>query len=496
MRRTENNLIPDIPNQTPDYYCTWQTQLYATSDGKPTGQRAAIGERALFDQERPYGWAYFFEQARGDLFLVMDDSWDVPPSDDLSYCGSLQLDREKFPEATRDAASNAEAMKRLADRVKALGWRGLGGWICAQESEHFIGDSTPEEYWAERIREANAAGISFWKVDWGEKGLDLSFRRMLTDLAHEHAPQLVVEHACINEAVPYSDVFRTYDVPAILSIPMTMRKLKECLVGNTAIPGYMGLVNCEDEPYMAAAGGLSMGIMRHPYVGALPNGKADMSFPALHRDIKTKLFEVIRATRWHRIAPAFAADDSSLHIDERTMTDDWRFERLEDEIESWWLKNGSLFDRMDEGGMAVSAPAAITRGIALPVIAPDENGHIPYAIASRNPNGTVSLATLGRTYGRTYEIPRCNVTLDSGDATLIGIFGSYKSLTLSTSHTAMKAVLMQDLAGKTAYDVTEQVSMANGQLTIPGELIDKIGTEAQPQNDTSEPGVVVQLVSA
>jgi hypothetical protein len=61
MRKTNINLIPDTQNITPDYYCTWQTQLYATNDGKPKGQRAIIGEKALFDREKPFGWAYFYE---------------------------------------------------------------------------------------------------------------------------------------------------------------------------------------------------------------------------------------------------------------------------------------------------------------------------------------------------------------------------------------------------------------------------------------------------
>ena len=47
MKKTNINLIPDIQNPTPDYYCTWQTQLYATNDGKPQGQRAIIGEKAF-----------------------------------------------------------------------------------------------------------------------------------------------------------------------------------------------------------------------------------------------------------------------------------------------------------------------------------------------------------------------------------------------------------------------------------------------------------------
>ena len=58
MKKTKINLIPDCINTTPDYYCTWQTQLYATCDGKPTGQRGAINEKSLFAEEKPYGWAW------------------------------------------------------------------------------------------------------------------------------------------------------------------------------------------------------------------------------------------------------------------------------------------------------------------------------------------------------------------------------------------------------------------------------------------------------
>ena len=494
MKKTETSLISNRVNPSPDYYCTWQTQLYATSDGKPAGQRAIIGERALFEREKPYGWAYFYEQIRNDLYLVMDDSWDVPLDGDLGYCGSLVLDAEKFPAATAGGVSNTEALARLCNRMKALGWKGLGGWVCAQEAERLSEGGSTEDYWRKRLREANDAGFSYWKVDWGKKSTDPAFRRMLTDLGRELAPGLTIEHACIKEIIPYADVYRTYDVPAILSIPMTMRKLADCLAGTNAAPGYAGLVDCEDEPYMAAAGGFCMGIMRHPYSGPLPNGHRDMSFPDLHRNIKTKMYEVIRAVHWHRIAPAFGADAAGLLVDTAILQDDWRFESVEDELEAWWLGNGSLFDRMSEQGMAASAPARIARGTSLPQVVADEQGNQPYVLASRHPNGAAAVATLGRTYGRVYEIPLCEVTLDVGDATQIGVFGEYRSLVIESTHTAVARVLMQDLADATAYDVTEEVTISGNRLTIPGELIHRVGTMVQPAEDTSEPGVVIQLI--
>ena len=145
MKKTSCTLVPTTRNTTPDYYCTWQTQLYATCDGKPAGQRAIIGEKALFSEEKPYGWAYFYEKARGDLNIVMDDSWDVPLDGDSSYYGSLQLSPEKFPEAWEGSENATEALKKLTDRIKALGWRGLGGWVCAQPSPRVDADAVSED---------------------------------------------------------------------------------------------------------------------------------------------------------------------------------------------------------------------------------------------------------------------------------------------------------------------------------------------------------------
>ncbi len=172
MKRTEINLVPDITNPAPDYYCTWQTQLYATCDGKPPAQRAIIGEEALFSHKKPYGWAYFYEKARRDLFFVMDDSWDVPKDGNSRYYGSLILNDEKFPESTRDVESNATALSRLSERITSLGWKGLGGWVCAQEADLPGGDISDEEYWIKRLKEAADSGFSYWKVDWGKKKND------------------------------------------------------------------------------------------------------------------------------------------------------------------------------------------------------------------------------------------------------------------------------------------------------------------------------------
>ncbi len=482
MKKTNINLIPDSQNPTPDYYCTWQTQLYATSDGKPKGQRAIIGEKALFDTEKPFGWAYFYEKARNDLIFVMDDSWDVSMGDDPNEYGSLILNREKFPVSTDGAKTNAEALKRLTDRIKSLGWKGLGGWVCAQEAPNDA--DAPELYWKKRLTEANEAGFSYWKVDWGKKGMSLTFRKMLTDMGKRYAPDLVIEHAMRTEIIPEAAVFRTYDVPALMSIPMTMEKLNA--LKNTS----GALINCEDEAYIAAAGGFSMGIMRHQYSGAFPDGKADMSFPSVHRDLKTKLYEVIRAARFHRIAPAFSAP---FVTDAKRLYDTWRFVREEEEIEAWWLGNPLIKNDIKNGILTKSAPTSLAKKCPFPLVLPDENGDIPYTVVSKNPNGVFSVATLGRTRDREYFIPRCEISLDIENADTVGVFGSYQRLVLHTEHRKISKVLMQDLADDLAYDITDDISFSDGVLTVSGCLIEKIGTSAQPKSDTSEAGVLIKI---
>ena len=491
--KTNINLVPDIVNPTPDYYCTWQTQLFATCDGKPEGQRAIIGEKALFDVKKPYGWAYFYEQVRKDLILVMDDSWDVPVENDGTHYGSLLLNKEKFPEATHKAESNAEALKKLVDRVKTLGWKGLGGWVCAQKCERFTGNEPSEEYWIQRFTDMQKSGFAYWKVDWGKEAGDFNFRKMLTDLGKKIAPHLTIEHAWVKEVIPFSDVYRTYDVPAIMSIPMTMNKLEEFVTAGKVKDGYAGLINCEDEAYMAAAGGFAMGIMRHPYKGKFVDGKADMSFPEVHRNLKTKIYEVVRAARWHRIAPAFGVDCDNTYIGENKLTDSWHFVNKEEEIEEWWFEHDVFSQYIMGDTVKISAPEYICRNCEPPAVTADENGNVPYIVGSKNPNGVFSVATLGRTIERKYEIPKCDMVIDVGEADFIGVFGEYKNLILKTSCKDIRRILMQDLADDRAYDVTKMVAIDDDKITISGELINKIGTIAQPDDDISEPGVVIKL---
>lgn len=492
MNKTDINLIPKTKNPSPDYYCTWQTQLYATCDGKPEGQRAVIGEKALFDNQKPFGWANFYEKAREDLFFVMDDSWDVPFENDGSFYGSLVLNDEKFPSFANKKTSNQKALKMLSDKIKSMGWKGLGGWVCAQKSKAVDFDLPKEEYWKKRILEANEAGISYWKVDWGDDANDFEFRKMLSDLAKKYAPGLIVEQSMTFDVLPFCDTFRTYDVPAVMSVPATIKKLADIFSLN-GIKGEAGIINCEDEVYIAAAGGFSMGVMRHPYSGEFLNGKADMSFPKLGRNLKTKMYEVLRAARWHRIAPAFKGCLNEVKISNEILSDSWRFEDKTAEIEEWWFLHSLVSESLNGDTVVKKAPSQLARDCDFAKAEKDENGDIPYIVTSKNPNGAFSVATLGRTNEREYKIPKCSISINAEDSQIIGVFGEYKSLCINTLHKNIKSVLMQDLASDYAFDITENIRFFDGGFEVLGDFINKIGTLEQPKDDTSEPGVVIKI---
>jgi len=489
------SLIPNIQNPSPDYYCTWQVQHFYTNAIGTNEMRANITESNMFDGGKFQNWVDFYPEARQDLIFVMDDSWDIPFKYTNEY-GSLILSSDKFPSFANDSISNKDALKALTTAVKSKGWKGLGGWVWAGESEMFINNMSPEDYWIERAKWANYSGFSYWKVDWGKKIYDYDFRKQITDISHKYAPGLNVENAQIDGVIPVSDVFRTYDVPAIMSIPMTMDKLKHTLGKYTAKDGYNGLINCEDEVYTAAALGCTMGVMRHPFTGNMPNGKPDMSWPSMHRNIKSKIDEITRAVRWHRIAPAFSVNASETIIDSTMLTDTWVLQDSPSEIEDWWFKPWTGL-HIHGDTISESGPARIARRLPLPKVVPDENGDLPYVVASKNPNGAVSIATLGRTHNRKYWIPKCDITIYVTDAGTYGIFGRYNRLTLQTNLNLKEAtILAQDLAGKVVVDITSKVIVEGGSLIVPGSLIDQIGTSEQNPNDTSEPGLVLVIMGS
>ncbi|MCL2203748.1 MAG: hypothetical protein FWB88_07395 [Defluviitaleaceae bacterium] len=487
------NIIPEGAGSAPSYYCTWEAQNNIHKSGRPQDfarfegdqgaqlARESMGEGLLFGGE---GLARQYDKVRKDLFFVLDDGWDVPyginPATHRHEFGSLMVNEERFPSCT---GTPAQRLEKLNDRVKALGWKGLGLWVASQARGEKAGKTLSQgeaiSYWTERIQWCRQAGINYWKVDWGLHCHSLTFRKMLTALGKAHHPALVIEHCrCmlpINEPGRFnhwgtvteealrifhaSDAFRSYDVTLPLSAVTTLDRLSVLLNAQTAA---QGLVNCEDELYIGAALGCTLGVMRSIFDKA-----------------PRKLDEVTRSVRWQRLAPAFGTTGNT---------------RVSNEIgtDSFHYKPGDTWAAELIGKtITQGAPIIIARELALPTLY-DTKDVAPFIVASKNPTGAISIATIRRTLGKE-GTPLRKIQLDVGNPSHpIGIFGHYQELTLTFDRPITgKNIFAQDLAGDTAREITNAILIENNRLVIPGALITEIGLSNASAGDASEPGLAI-----
>lgn len=478
------SLVPDTPTKAPDYFCTWNVQGYQTRYTGSNNMRAAMNERSLFGTGDWEGWAEFFPKIRADLYFVMDDSWDIPQDvndNPNKYLGLAELDNTRFPSFT---GTPSQRLTKLNEKVKSYGWKGAGGWICAQEAEAAENRDSIDAYWTERLKAAHQAGFDYWKVDWGAKDRNNEWRKNLTRLGHMHAPNLYMEHAMKNEYIEFSDVFRTYDVENIVATPVTIQRVAN-LLSYDAKGRAKGIINCEDEPFIAVGLGCAIGVMRHPYKGNLPDGRQDHAFPPVGRNYKNRLDEVVRGVRWHRIAEPFGVANDAC-IDTVKLNDHWQVQ-----ADETWV-NRKVGDVMRE-----SAPARISRNMPLPEVTAADTGEVPFVMASRYPNGATAIVTTERTLGRKCVLTPVVVTVQMSDLYKpIGIFGKYKDLVLNFDkkiNLAAIKVMGQDLAGDCAVDITDRLVVKGNRVTVPGELIETVGLANAAQGDESLPGMVLQV---
>jgi len=502
---------------TPSYWCTWSAQGYDVEGMDPIKGWGVdnLNETLVFDDP---GWASgYYSRVHGDLYLLFDLGWDVPPGSPASRTeqwrlGSLEPDPARFPSCK---GTPAERLRTLDRMTREAGWRGTGLWVPAQAfgdgaGGQRLGDARVESLWRERARWCHEAGIAYWKVDFGARSGDLGFRALLTRIAREEAPGLRVEHgrncgplndenAPYDEAVAhhsgrfaswddarilghavdllaYSDVVRTYDVSTQLSVATTLDRVAQTLAAAAGQPNKTGLLNCEDEVYLGAALGCAVGVMRHPRWRDAPGKPYDPY------ELKKRSDEVVRAVRWQRLAPAFAPAESTAALDSAILVDHWPFRAGE----TWatWVAGREI---------AQGAPARVARGLPLPEVAAE--GERPFVVASRHPNGCVAVATLPRSSpDRRIETPLADVALDIGEGRApVGIFGAYRTLTLRLAEPrGTRRIWAQDLVDDEARDVTDYVQ-GDDFVTLPGALIRDIGLSAVSANDRSESGMVLAL---
>jgi hypothetical protein len=484
--QTPASLVPDKVSNAPDYFCTWNVQGYICSYGSSSNDlRKAMNEQSLLGTGQYQSWINFFPKIRKDLIFVLDDSWDVPQNDNSktgTSLGLVELSPDRFPSFT---GTPTERLKKLVDAVELKGWKGLGGWICAQEAP-IAGTVDQTAYWTERLKAANAAGFDYWKVDWGKQQDNEAWRKNLTQLGRTFAPNLVIEHAMNEPYLAFCDVFRTYDVENVIAQPTTIQRVAD-LLDNKPTGDAKGIINCEDEPYIAVGLGCAIGVMRHPFVGNLPNGTADFAFPDVGRKIKRRLDEVVRGIRWHRIAEPFGVGSANYKIDATKLEDNWVLG-----VRETWKTSRNVGDILK-----ASAPARVSRDLPLPLVV-NSTVSSPFVLSSRYPNGAVAIVTIGRALNHDYISQRDKIEQNMASLNYpIGIFGDYDMLTLILP-TNIKAsdykVFGQDLAGDTPVDITNDITITNNKVIIPGDLIRRVGLSANTVGDLSDPGLVIKFV--
>ncbi|MCL2446973.1 MAG: hypothetical protein FWD06_09440 [Oscillospiraceae bacterium] len=501
-----------------NYFCTWHLMYWFPENGSvPNLQtRDVLCDELLFGED---GIAVrHYPEVRSGLYLLLDDGWDVRSSQGSTlpeevwfkpYIGSCQLSEEKFPGY---GETPPERLKTLSEKVKALGWRGLGIWISPTVSPHPDVEghgSRFADFFRTRMEWSKHAGVSYWKVDWGDYDMSDKHRKLLSKLKAEIYPELVMEHAYNRKAyhpkgaetrfglaihrhrLAYSDVLRLYDVAFALSIPTTLSRVAALLTHPVKIkPGCLGLINAEDELYLSAALGLAFGVMRFDIGDAAINSEPNWAFggegdfPAT-RPARRQHDEVLRAVRWQtEFAPAFRADLGNTTISHEQGEDRWRF--TPDET---WEK---ALHQSEEPFMQ-SAPLVVARNVAAPQVTACD-GAPPYLVACRNPNGALSIAALGRvTPQRSYVAPKADVHWHVGaNSGAVGVFGHFKSLTLQFDAPATgKKILAKDLLQDSWTDMTSQVQVQGNAITLDGAWMQAL-CQNRP-GDFSEPGLVLQV---
>ena len=488
-----HNLVPDKPSGAPNYWCTWAAQNYMygrnlTSldlqvlEGESGNRLAhqAMTEEVLFGKG---GWVNsFFPNIRKDLYLLLDDGWQVGGT------ATFELDTAKFPNFT---GTFEDRLSKLNHAIEEVGWRSTALW-CR---------NTPGGDADQRLEHrSESAAIKYWKVDIGDPTFNLVRLRDET-----HIP-LTLEHVHgelpVNgdwkkdgrfgvqtrgsermEILRHTDVYRTYDVTSILSLPTTLDRLAEMLKGAEGDSEVHGLLNVEDEVYVAAAMGCTMGIMRYPLTGLRPGKDVDLFFNG-PRQPKKRMDEAVRAIRWQRIAPPFSPGLSSVYRSDEILTDTWKFERGQ----TWQTELVGATVRQ-------GAPACISRNISLPEVR--AKGDKPFVVAARFPNGAVAIAAHERTkIEDAWYMPPAKVILDVADAPgPFGVFGHFEELTLTFAESFPgKRVLAQDLAGDESHDISNRVQVHGTSLRIPGKIIREVGLQKATAGDLSAPGLVLAIV--
>lgn len=505
------NLVPEEPSTSPNYWCTWYAQNYWVQRGEELSSLEGITNPAaretltydtVFNEQE--GWAAtYLPRGRSDYYFLIDHGWQTKEDSEREYGEaffSLQIDPRDFPAYAN--LEPQESLKRFNDDIKALGWRGLGIWMR--------GTITPDE--AERfVKWSKYAGVEYWKIDGGAEVRNFySFeakQKFYPELVLEYitgAPPLTPswkeagrdsypslyeeggakqEHAL--QALQFSDTFRTYDASPVLVTTTTLRRTHDLLKQTQNQQKYRSILNLQDDCTAAAALGCLAVAKRHPnYMERTYQGQDLHHQIRGKRMIQKRMNEVERLGMWQRIAPAFPAGQGSYQASTKELIDSYPYTEHDT-----WFKD--TYGKM----VSQSAPAIMARNMPLPEV--EIEGEPPYVMATKFPNGPVCVGTEGRVSPTDQWFhPRAKITVQIENTNQpIGVFGHYESLILEFSSPVqnLKELWAQDLLSKRAINIRDRVEIDGNKITIPGRLIDVIGTSAGDNGDISVPGLVLQL---
>ncbi len=483
------NILNKPYTENGNYLCTWSMQLVVAKQKDVPGDNFTAKQRYVMNDEMLFGKDSMFhvvpEHQRGGIYFLLDDGWDVPGSFDTSVTkapfGSLIPDDEKFPNY---GSTPAEKLATMVNKVKALGYAGLGLWVSPQMANE-PDDATLDDardYWSERARWSQEAGVKYWKVDWGKHGFNREYIEVMTDCVKEFAPDLYIEHAVAQwafggtfgpddvvaqrmaENFEVSDFFRTYDVCAPFVDDVTLCRLDSLLsnVDLTRIKnGCLGYINVENSPAIAAGLCVNMGVMR--------GGN-----------------NVNAALSWQRMAPPMSVFEADYIKSERRLTDT----RYGDAKPDWWTG-------FNKESFVITAPAVTARSTKLPLV--EELEEPPFVMAScHSKTKAYTVATLHRVIDpNTHLIVPADVTIYPDELSApIGIFGYYKTLTAEFNENIPidAKIYAQCMLEEDAIDVTDMVKIDGNKLIMDGKLLRKWGREKSSYGFNEDPATAIKIV--
>ncbi len=473
-----------------NYLCTWETQesvaehFNASGVNIPARQRNVMNDEMLFRSDSLYHLVPL--KYRAGIFFLLDDGWDVPYNTDNQISsvmfGSVIPDEEKFPNYGN---TPTEKLKTLSEKIKNLGYAGLGLWISPQiafEKEDATLDDA-KKYWTERAIWCRDAGVRYWKVDWGKHAFNREYLEMMTECVKENAPDLLIEHALgggpfiapfspdeqkakdMVNIFEVSDYFRTYDVLEPFIDDVSLLRL-DCIFSNAdksnMKSGVKGCINIESSPIIAAGLCVNMGIM---YGG----GNVDA------------------AISWQRMAPPMSIFEADYVKSKRRLTD----YKYGDVRPVNWT---DFYDRVLE----ISAPAITARGTKLPLV--EEMDEPPFVMAScHTTTKAYTVATLHRVIDpNNHLIVPADIIIYPEEITApMGIFGYYKTLTaeFNTEIPENVKVFAQCMLDDEAFEITDKVKIENNKLILDGKLLRLWGRSKDALGYKEDPAVAIQIVS-